>query len=340
MDPASTLPPLDAIPSAFFDTSFDLSDPTTWAEITSGGTSSLLGLGDADPSDPPPSSLPGQSAPNSAQRLQDALSSHLDTLERHLIHEITLRSTSFFSALSNLQDLHSESSSCLTRIRELQSGLKDIGTNTAQRGLEIIGKHEELAVMRVTEQGLDEIKQLEGVLDVTRTFVEADDWAGGLTCLGEIGEWWVRHLPEGEQVGVDATTGEGSGFAGAPDPDGPIRHTQHVHLPLSTLPALSALPQLFSDLRTQIALQLESSLHSYLLTTLSSAELLPHPGEGTDKASAAEAEMPAYDAERFQAHVAPMVRGLARCGVMDGVEGVWRDVVTLAVREGSRKVSP
>ena len=81
------------------------------------------------------------------------------------------------------------------------------------------------------------------------------------------------------------------------------------------------IPPSMSDLTTQIALQLESALQSYLLSTLSSAEL----------------DVP-YDKERFRDHVVPIVEGLVRCGAGDAVEGVWREVVTLAVREGSRKV--
>jgi vacuolar protein sorting-associated protein 54 len=345
VDVKSTLPPLDGIPQSFFDTSFDLADPATWADIT----------GQPATSAPTDISSPGAAF---AQQLQESLSTHLDTLERHLIHEITLRSTSFFSALSNLQDLHSESSSCLSRIRELQAGLRDIGENTAQRGLGIIDKHEDLDVLRATEQGLEELEELEGVMDVTRTFVEADDWLGGLGCLGEIGAWWVRHLPRAEA----AEEARLDGAALAPDELSHLETQQAaaptpVRLPLrlSTLPALSPLPQLFSDLRTQIALQIEASLHSYLLTTLSSADVGLHPDDnetskalGANGGDATRDDQTArdygsgyhvdYDAARFKEHVTPMIEGLARCGVLDGIEGLWSDVVTLAVREGSRKV--
>ncbi|KAJ8085919.1 hypothetical protein PM082_004738 [Marasmius tenuissimus] len=63
------LPPLETIPSIFFDTSFDLSDPKTFASVSESED---------------PTSL-----------------SH--SLQIHLSHEISLRSSSFFTALSNLQ---------------------------------------------------------------------------------------------------------------------------------------------------------------------------------------------------------------------------------------------
>lgn len=286
--PPSDLPSLDTIPDVFFSKEFDLANPSIWSEVVEAGPS----------------------RPRASATIQDDLSSHLDTLERHLIHEITLRSTSFFSALSNLQDLHSESASCLRRIADLQSGLRDVGENQARKGLTILDKMEDLAVLRVTEAGMAEMQQIEELLTVAKGLVEGGDWAGGLSCANDVVRWWERHRLRQEDEPPD------------PPDDGELE-PEHPQLPLSTLPAFAALPLAISDLVTQIALQLEAALHSYLLSTLSSAELDD-----------------AYDEERLRHHVSPIVEGLVRCGAGDAVEGVWREVVTLAVREGSRKHLP
>ncbi|ORY24063.1 Vps54-like protein-domain-containing protein [Naematelia encephala] len=268
----SDLPSLDSVPELFFDPSFDLANPVTWAAIVD------------DPSAAGPSTA-----------VQDSLSSHLDTLERHLIHEITLRSTSFFSALSNLQDLHSESASCLSRIADLQTSLKDVGSKQAKKGLEIIDAHERLRTLRVTERGVKAVAELEELIRVTKGLVDAGDWAGGLGFLEDVVRWWEKY-----SASVD---GESS-------------------LPVSTLPALTQLPAAISDLTNSIATQLESALTALLLSVLADAET-------GDKSE-----------EILRAPIEPMLEGLARCGRLEELEALWREVMLTTIREGSRKHLP
>ena len=189
---------LDTVPSQFFEPSFDLSDPSIWSAVI-----------------------------NSDNPQRDALSIHLDTLESHLIHEITLRSTSFFSALSNLQDLHSESASCLSRISDLQDALQEVGEKQALKGIQVLDTEEELRVLRVTEQGVHAVSELEELLRVTKGSVEAGDWAGGLGCLGDMVRWWEGHGSQ-DTLPVDS--------------DQSPTTTDSILLPLSTLPALVSTP--------------------------------------------------------------------------------------------------
>ncbi|WRT65756.1 uncharacterized protein IL334_002704 [Kwoniella shivajii] len=272
----SDLPSLDSVPSMFFDPQFNLSNPSTWSELIS-------------------SPLDG-GVPESG--VQDTLSTHLDILERHLVHEISLRSSSFFSALSNLQDLHSESSSCLSRIGELQDSLKEIGEQQAKKGLEVITSQEELRVLKITEKGIRTIGELDELLAVTKRLVNEGDWSGGLSYIEDIVRWWEKY---------NTTTSE--------------EHSKDRALPLSTLPALSNLPTILSDLTSLISIQMESALSSYLLSTLS-------------------VETPELDKASFASTAEPMLMGLVRCGKSEAVETVWRDVVTISIREGSRNHLP
>jgi vacuolar protein sorting-associated protein 54 len=228
------------------------------------------------------------------------LSSHLDTLERHLIHEITLRSSAFFSALSNLQDLHSESASCLTRISDLQASLRDVGSKQAQKGLEIIDAQDRLYVLRATERSVRTVAELEELVRVANSLVEAGDWAGGLGYLTDIVRWWERY-------GADPDARDDRGDA---------------VLPLSTLPALSTLPDSVASLTSTISSQLETALSSLLLSVLSETI-------GSDSPYA----------KSLKASVEPILCGLLRCGKADRVEDIWREVLTTSIREGSRKVS-
>ena len=264
--------PLDSVPQMFFDDSFDLSSPSTWSSILDS---------------------------------QDELSTHLDTLESHLLHEITLRSTSFFSALSNLQDLHSESASCLNSITDLQGSLKEVGEKQARKGLSIIDKQEDLSVLRGVERGVTEIGEIQESLRVAKSLIHGGDWAGGLGCLEDVVKWWDRH-----STSTPTTTGQSS----TKREEGPV--------PLSSLSCLSTISAEFSALTTAAAEQLESALFSLLTSILS-------------RVSTSES----FDEDRFKSSVQPMLSGLIRCGKSDSFEAIWREAVTTSIREGSRKVS-
>ena len=286
------LPPLDSVPSLFFEPTFDLANPSTWSAIVDGpvaGPSKTLDEG-----------------------IQDALSSLLDTLERHLVHEITLRSSAFFSALSNLQDLHSESTSCLSRIADLQSSLEDVGIKQARKGLEIIDAQERLRVLRVTEKGIKTVSELDELMKVAQGLVDAGDWAAGLGCLNDVMKWW-------EKYGLHEESPQSNGDAASIQR---IETSTSGELPLATLPALSSLPHTIFELTNSISMQLQAPLKSLLLSIL-------------DRTGS----QPSFSKEDFRQSVEAILVGIVRCGQVGTVEEVWRDVMTTSMREGSRKVS-
>jgi vacuolar protein sorting-associated protein 54 len=247
----------------FFDPSFDISSSAVWSSILDS---------------------------------QDELSTHLDTLESHLIHEITLRSTSFFSALSNLQDLHSESASCLGHITDLQESLKEVGEKQARKGLQIIDQQEELRLLRGVGNGVREIGEAQQAMHVAQGLVDGGDWAGAIGCLDDVVNWWSKHSSSSSNSSNS--------------------------LPLASLSVLSSIPEQVSSMTTDIATQLETALSSLLSSILSRVE-----------------DSDTFDEERFRSSVEPMLTGLTRCGSLDKLQSIWREAVTVSIREGSRRVS-
>ncbi|WVQ64963.1 uncharacterized protein L199_003133 [Kwoniella botswanensis] len=295
--PLGDLPSLDGIPSMFFDPQFNLSNPSTWSDLilsssTSSSSSNInLSLGD---------SLPD----NVNEGLQDTLSTYLDILERHLILEISRKSNSFFSALTNLQDLNSESNSCLENIKQLQDSLKDINEKQAQKGLKVIEKQDDLHNLKIIDKNLGYINELNEEVGVLRRLVDEEDWSGSLSYLEDIVKWWNRfNLPSSKSRDQE-------------------EQKEKEILPLSTLPALSTLPTTINDLTNRIATQLENALSAYLLSILSKEN-----EEGLVKSV-------------FGTTVEPILTGLVRCGKVDLVDNVWRDAVTVSIREGSRNHLP
>ncbi|KIR70785.1 hypothetical protein CNBG_9448 [Cryptococcus deuterogattii R265] len=227
------LPPLDAVPSVVFDSSFSLADPSTWEALTSSSSDNS----------------PDEST-------QEQLSTHLDTLERHLLYEISLRSTSFFSALSNLQDLHSESSGCLKQITSLQSSLRDISITQAAKGLAIIDCQERLHLLKATVKGVEALGEVEDIIGVADRLVNEGDWEGGLSEVEDIVRWWNKYSGQGDES----------------------------ELPLVSLAALSSLPSRVASLVNVISTSLTSALISYL-TSLFSRPISQSPSSDELKGS-------------------------------------------------------
>ncbi|EGF78134.1 hypothetical protein BATDEDRAFT_90790 [Batrachochytrium dendrobatidis JAM81] len=117
------VPSLSTIPTIFMDKDFDLTNPHTF-----NAASEYMNVVGSNASDE-----------NVANRqLQDKLTHHLDTVEVHLLKEISRRSSSFFSALSNLQSLHNETEECVGKIQDLRKKLASVSARTAENGLEVV----------------------------------------------------------------------------------------------------------------------------------------------------------------------------------------------------------
>ncbi|KAJ3333446.1 hypothetical protein HDU76_008068 [Blyttiomyces sp. JEL0837] len=119
---SANAPPLDTVPYFFRDMDFNLGNPNTFAKVYENADFSKLSLSDVNLT----SSL-----------LQDKLTLFLETVDVHLIKEISTRSTSFFSALSTLQALHQETHECVTQINELRSKLSNLSKVSIKQGLEV-----------------------------------------------------------------------------------------------------------------------------------------------------------------------------------------------------------
>jgi len=135
---AKSIPPLDSVPPVFFQPKFNLGDPRTFHTVTEQHL-----FGDADPA------ALSQSLP-----LLEKFSYYADTVEQHLILEISRRSTPFFAALTNLHDLQSESEQCLARIARLRTLLTDLDVNTAKRGLQVVRREAIAANLATVTEGV------------------------------------------------------------------------------------------------------------------------------------------------------------------------------------------
>ncbi|KAG8529902.1 uncharacterized protein KY384_005383 [Bacidia gigantensis] len=155
--------PLSTIPNVYFEPDFHLENPRIF-DIVSERSEIVRQPGANGAAVPPGSSGRKVLATNAI--LQEKLSWYMDTVEVHLISSISTASSSFFAALGNLRELHTEAASSVAKIQSLRSDLTNLDGGMMQGGLKIVALRRRRENMRKLG---DAIRQLwEMVESVTR----------------------------------------------------------------------------------------------------------------------------------------------------------------------------
>jgi vacuolar protein sorting-associated protein 54 len=219
---------------------------------------------------------------------------YADTVEQHLIREISLRSTSFFAALTNLRDLQTSSTQCLSRIQNLRQKLKEVDEGTAKKGLELVRVKAKQDKVQEVREG---VKMVEGVVEmmgVLKGLVGAGQWGEALNIVDEIEGMWDS---DQDEVGAKKANGNGNpsvpngsrlesmaeeegteeGAFGAPRSRNGHKPSGKA-IPLSSLKAFGAIP---SHLRT-ITMDIAASLSAELVAVLKDDWILYVEARGTE----------------------------------------------------------
>lgn len=176
------LAPLSAVPQVFFSEDFSLGNPYTFDLVTerynSTGTnpedSAGKGtIGSPDVNSSESSSLVGYD-PALNSMLLEKLSYYSDVLEQHLTLEISARSSSFFNALSNLQDLSASTTSCLESIEALQRELIEM-EGKSKKHAEAVKAGEERRIWEERERGVRIVREICRAVEVVGILAEAGE---------------------------------------------------------------------------------------------------------------------------------------------------------------------
>lgn len=126
-------PPLSTIPIVYFDEDFHLENPRTFDVVSE--RSEVIRQEEK-------SSNGAASAPRKALAtnaiLQEKLSWYMDTVEMHLISSISTASTTFFSALGSLKELHTEAAESVQKIKTLRQELQAMDEEFIMSGLNTV----------------------------------------------------------------------------------------------------------------------------------------------------------------------------------------------------------
>ncbi|WQF79843.1 Putative vacuolar protein sorting-associated protein [Colletotrichum destructivum] len=134
-------PPLSTIPNVYFDDDFHLENPRIFDVVSERSEVVPPAPGSADDKAGNNGSVvaPRKALATNAI-LQEKLSWYMDTIEVHLINSISTASTTFFTALGSLRELHSEAAESVDRIKALRKELEALDEEIATRGLNIVQK--------------------------------------------------------------------------------------------------------------------------------------------------------------------------------------------------------
>ncbi|GAA6016584.1 hypothetical protein JCM11491_006004 [Sporobolomyces phaffii] len=370
------LPPLDQVPGIFFDPAFNLSNPRTFdlvterIQLTPSSSPALTfspRLASTTTTTDDELVLPGLGPTTlnelaADQLLQDKLSHFTAVIESHLVREIGLRSSSFFSALSNLQHLHAQGSETLAKIDELKVTLArsdEPGVRgTARHGLEVLRLQARRRGLERIEESVRAVEEIVRALEGVKELVESGEWSDALEVAESIEDAYERSAAASAAL---ATTRPSPSSALAPSPtlppspSSPSSRSPPVStaLNLTKLSALKSLPLKLSLIRAQIAKSLEGELISVLEHELDvgidlrikrqrrNAAAWDRKGDAEDvREDEDEDENEDDGADRIKERTRPVVKALVRSEGMDSAVQAWRESVLREIRAMVREHLP
>ncbi|KAF9997371.1 hypothetical protein BGZ79_008933 [Entomortierella chlamydospora] len=163
-------PALNSVPSIFFDPDFNFENPRTFDLVCEQTGPSLEGKNNT-------TSIVTNSI------LQEKLSHYLDTVEIHLMTEISRRSTSFFEALSNLQALHSQTLECVSQIHVLRAQLARIDHTQSKQGLEVVRLKRRRRNLGLLHNGIRIVKEIRSTQPMIQVLLGKSDYFGALDLI-------------------------------------------------------------------------------------------------------------------------------------------------------------
>ena len=366
------IPPLSVVPPIFFDSMFDLRNPRTFASVTEQ---------DATSSESPTSLSLSQNTLNPEdislnQVLQEKLSHYMDVVEQHLTQEIQSRSTSFFAALSNLQDLQTEGADCLDRIGALRKRLEDVDLRIARKGLQTIRLQKRLANMGTVEQSFAAVKEIKDMLSLCERLIAEANWDEALALIAILQDIAASQSPnpKNEVRPAILANGEPVSLNGVGSPPtrnsslSPLSHhpsqspstrtfprpaspTPSIHRPKSPLPHSSSFPSqlhlarlsslsALGNLGNHIDVfgsRISSSLRTSLLDSLRTDLVASFESSPTSKATPAIANRSSSEGQ-LRVRLAPLWQGLLRTGGVSETLTAYQDLVLGTVKTSIRKV--
>lgn len=157
-------PPLSTIPNVYFEEDFHLENPRTFDVVSERSEVIRPAHAESDKGTLNGNATAPRKALATNAILQEKLSWYMDTIEVHLINSISNASTTFFTALGSLKELHSEAADSVERIKALRTELEALDEEIATKGLQIVHKRQRRENLQQLNDAVLQLRQIvEGV---------------------------------------------------------------------------------------------------------------------------------------------------------------------------------
>lgn len=235
--------PVSTIPAIFFEHDFKLENPRIFDAVTefANVSSSVPSIGD-------------KAGATTNSVLQEKLSHYLDTVEVHLVAEISVRSLEFFAALANIQSLHQETLQCLTHVRQVRSALTSVSENQAKKGLDVVRRKKRRNNLSILYNAIKTIKDVKKTQPTIQVLLNQGDYVGALDLITETN----RVLRESESSAVTSPT--------SPDTTKKTLTSRHFHL--NGVRGLVHLGGQLAEMSKMIASLMENDFINTLMTDI------------------------------------------------------------------------
>ena len=177
-------PPLSTIPNVYFDDDFHLENPRTFdvvserSEVVRQPANTNQDKNVANGS----AAAPRKTLATNAI-LQEKLSWYMDTVEMHLISSISTASTTFFTALGSLRELHSEAADSVDRIKTLRKELEALDEEIATTGLDIVQKKRRRENLQQLNDAVHQLKEIVEGVSVCESQVDSGELEPALASI-------------------------------------------------------------------------------------------------------------------------------------------------------------
>ncbi|KAK6796384.1 hypothetical protein RDI58_004085 [Solanum bulbocastanum] len=228
--------------------------------------------------------------------MQEKLSQYLDVVELHLVREISLRSSSFFEAQGQLEDLNSKIVEGCKRIRELKETIRLLDTNLvgpARKLQELNVKRSDLVAL---QNKLKLIIYVNQALSTLNLLVASADCAGALDVTDDL-----QHLLDGDEL------------AG-------LHCFRHLRDELAT--SIDSINSILSAEFLRITIQETGNMDAAITSKFKARATIAISGEGH------EAKLDEEETSNFRDRLLPFVIGLLRTAKLPAVLRIYRDTLT------------
>ncbi|KAH8664290.1 Vps54-like protein-domain-containing protein [Xylariales sp. PMI_506] len=327
-------PPLNTIPNVYFDEDFHLENPRTFDVVSE--RSEVVR--------PPPGTAEEKGAANgtgSAPRkalatnaiLQEKLSWYMDTIEMHLISSISTASTTFFTALGSLRELHAEAADSVDRIKILRKELEALDQEIASKGLDIVQKRRRRENLKQLDSAVQQLREIVGGVAECEAQVDSGEIDKALDSIDAL-EGLVAGRKKAKARGPEAEKAlDLFDLRGAVALQGVNSDISTLRYRIGKAYESKFVDVLLGDLRRHV----DTVSHQEVLLRWSSAAMRSRGGHSREPSA-----FPAYLAttETLRSDLMPVVVGLNKAKHITTAIASYREIVLREVRNLIRRPLP